>query len=72
MFASILFVVARLYLFALQGTSLPSLPDDVARELFIKHGGLFVQANTVVGLAGFWLNPINVLCYYFFLKASFV
>jgi hypothetical protein len=65
MFLAILFVVTRLYVHLLEGST---LPDNVAKELFIKYGGLFMQANEVIGLTGFWLSPINIVCYYFFFE----
>ena len=68
MFLSILVVVTRLYVLQLRYNA-SNLPDDVAKELFIKYGGLFVQANEVSGLIGFWLNPVNIACYYFFFEA---
>ena len=56
--------VGRAYEFV-NGTSGSVLPNAVAKEMFIAHGGEFVQANAVIGLATFWSSPLTLIIVYF-------
>lgn len=60
----ILAFVDRGYSFVNSGAG-SVLPNAVAKEMFVVHGGKFVQANTVAGLAQFWLSPLTIIIVYF-------
>lgn len=62
--AGIIAFVGRAYNFVNNGEG-GVLPDAVAKEMFVVHGGKFVQGNTVAGLAQFWLNPLTIIIVYF-------
>ena len=47
------------------------LPDKLADEMFVKHGGEFIAANAVSGSLNFWLDPIVLVCLYFFFESVF-
>src|SRR5688572_15203085 len=45
--------------------------DKLADEMFVRHGGEFIVANAVGGALNFWLDPIVLVCLFFFFESVF-
>lgn len=65
-FLAVAVVVSRMVVLA---NSTNSGPGNNEKELFLKYGGRYVAVQGVSGLASFWLNPITLICVYFFFEA---
>jgi hypothetical protein len=65
-FLAVSFMIGRIYVFVPHAGLVPS---KLANQLFDKNGGNFMAANAVAGAANFWLDPIVVVCLYFFFES---
>jgi hypothetical protein len=45
--------------------------DKLADDMFVKHGGEFIVANAVGGASSFWMDPLILVCLYFFFESVF-
>jgi len=65
-FVAVSVAIGRIYAFAPR----PGLvPDKLANEMFVRNGGEFIVANAVGGALNFWLDPVVLVCLYFFFES---
>ena len=65
-FLAVSVAIGRIYAFAPRPGM---LPDKLANEMLVKNGGDFIVANAVSGAFNFWLDPIVLVCLYFFFES---